>query len=92
MRVGTYCGDGEDAIVGLDLPHDIPPREDSCHDEEDHQHQECVGGDRDVSGMVVGRYDEQRRKGPRHGRVDSYRIQSYLFTRMRERKVSRIKC
>jgi hypothetical protein len=64
---GTYSCNGEENIINLDVPHNIPPGEDAGRDEAGHQHQESVGGDGDVSSMVVGGDSEEWRQRPRHG-------------------------
>jgi hypothetical protein len=62
----TYHRDEEQGIISLDISHDIPASEDTGCDEEDHQHHEGIGGDGDISSMVVVGDGEEWREGAGH--------------------------
>jgi hypothetical protein len=63
----SYRSEGEQNIVGLDELHDIPSGEDSSCHENNHQNEEGVCGDSDISAMVVVSDCEERRKSTGHG-------------------------
>ena len=74
----TYGSDGEEDIVNFYVVHDVPPGEDAGRDEADHQHQEGVGDNGDVSGMVVGGDGEEWRQRPRHGSAEKVAIEARI--------------